>query len=190
MWMANDRWKQFDQSLKDLPAKTIENGKVLILQAAALQIIYDGTLMLVHQPLLESRISTTLWSSFMVTSVQRSLHVAVIAAYRMFQFSVHLFQNQFSISFIYFHFFTARVILCLVHPIQPMSLSAQEAKNGVLRIIQTCRAMQDKDRTAKQTEELLVELFKVITNREMNSALEPSGDADRIASLFSSPITP
>ncbi|KAJ6007330.1 hypothetical protein N7540_011306 [Penicillium herquei] len=187
IWMANDRWKQFDQSLQDLPAKSIKNGKVLILQAAALQITYDGALMLVHQPLLESRMRTTPRSSFMVNSVQRSLHVAVEAASRISRFPVHLFQKQFSISFIYFHLFTAGVILCLVPPIQPLSLSAQEAKTGVLRIIQTCRAMRDKDRTAKQTEELLVELFKVTTTREMNSALEASGDADRIASLFSSP---
>ncbi|KAJ5626482.1 hypothetical protein N7528_003909 [Penicillium herquei] len=185
MWMANDRWKEFDQSLQDLPAKTIENGRVLILQAAALQITYDGALILVHQPLLESRMSTVSWSSFMVTSVQRSLRVAVEAASRISRFPVHLFQKHFSISFIYFHLFTAGVILCLVPPCQPLSLSAQEAKTGILRIIQTCRAMRDQDRTAKQTEELLVELFKVTTTREMNSALEPSGDAERIASLFS-----
>ncbi|KAJ5097309.1 hypothetical protein N7456_008030 [Penicillium angulare] len=186
MWMENDRWELFDQSLRDLPLDSDENGKIIILQAAALQIIYDGALILVHQPILEYRMNASPWSNSMVSSVQKSLRTAVEAATRISKFPVHIFRKQFSISFICFHLFTAGVILCLIPPAQPLSPSAQEAKAGILRIIQTCRAMRDKDRTAKQTEELLIELFKVTGTREMNSALESSGEAEMMPCLFGS----
>ena len=50
-----------------------------------------------------------------------------------------------------------------------------------------CRAMRDKDRTAKQTGVLLVKLFKVTCTREMNCALESSGNTDKVTSVFISP---
>lgn len=178
-WTQNDRWEHFAQSLRDLPPKLQETGNVITLQAASLQITYDSALILVHRPLLELRMTTTGWSNSMVTSVKTSRRVAVEAALRTSRFPVHLFQDHYSISFVNFHLFTAGVILCLVPPVQPFTPSAQEAKAGVLRIIQACRATRDKDRTAQYIEDILAEILKVTTTRETRIALGSPEDAEK-----------
>lgn len=182
-WMQNNRREQFTHELRDLPPKLQESGNTIILQAASLQITYDGALILIYQPLLQSSMDAAPRSDFMVTSIQKSFRVAVEAAHRISRFPVRLFQNHYAISFIYFHLFTAGVILCLVPPVQPFGSSAQEAKAGVVRIIQACRAMCDIDRTAKYTEELLADLLSVTTIRETRSALKASEDVERSDSL-------
>ncbi|OQE42890.1 hypothetical protein PENCOP_c003G00088 [Penicillium coprophilum] len=182
-WMQDNRWENVNQSLRNLSPKLQEASNIMILQAASLQITYDNALILVHRPLLQYSVNTATWSSSMATSVQTSLHVAVEAASRISRFPVHLFQNHYSLSFINFHLFTAGVILCLVPPAKPFSQTAQEAKVGVLRIIRACRAMRDKDRAAKATEEILVELLKVTTTRETRIALGTSEHHERTDSL-------
>ncbi|CAG8395827.1 unnamed protein product [Penicillium salamii] len=182
-WFQGNRWEDFEQSLRDLPPKIKEQGQLIILQAASLQITYDNALILVHQPLLESRTDATPWPDSMAIPLQKSLHSALEAAIRISRFPTHPFRNQFSVSFIFFHLFTAGVMLCLVPPIQPFGSSAQEAKAGVVRIIRMCREMRDKDRTARHTEQVLIELLKVTTMREMNSALGLTGNAENITTV-------
>lgn len=186
-WAQDNRWEKLEQSLLGLSPKLQESGNMIILQAASLQIVYDSALILVHQPLLESSMNAAAWSDSTAISVQRSLRVAVEAASRISRFPVHIFQKHYSISFVTFHLFTAGVILSLVPPAQPFGSSAQEAKAGVLRIIQTCRSMRDKDRAAKHTEEILVELLKVTTTRETNIALRSAEVSEQPRSFFTSP---
>lgn len=176
-WTQGCRLKQLENSLQGLQLDIREEGEVIILQAAILQVIYDSSLILVHQPLLEYKMHSVTPSTSIIDSLNKSFGVAVQAALRISHAPVHLFQWHFAISFISLQLFTAGVILCLVPPNQPFTHAAQEAKSGVLRIIKACQAVQNKDRITQQTVELLADLLKVTVNREMASALKVPGES-------------
>ncbi|CAI7649012.1 unnamed protein product [Penicillium palitans] len=169
-WSSDNRLEQFQQQIKGLPQRTKYQAETIILQAATLQLTYDGALIQAHRPLLEQKITGSC-SRSVVDAIHESLRVATAAALRISRIPVLRFKHHFAESFTSLQQFTAGVILCILPTSQPFTTAAHEAKAGIMRIIHASTAFGPHNRIAKQTAQLLTELLKVTIEREMSGAL-------------------
>ncbi|KAJ5774068.1 hypothetical protein N7457_008964 [Penicillium paradoxum] len=169
-WSSDDRLERFQQQLEGLPQRTKDQAETIILQAASLQLTYDGALIQAHRPLLEQKITSSC-SRSVVHAIHQSLKVATAAALRISRIPVLRFKHHFAESFASLHQFTAGVILCIPPTSQPFTAVAHESKAGIMRIIHASVALGPHNRIATQTAQLLTELLKVTIEREMSSAL-------------------
>ncbi|KAJ5514298.1 hypothetical protein N7463_003850 [Penicillium fimorum] len=169
-WSCDNRLEQFQQQIEGLPQRTKYQAETIILQAATLQLTYDGALIQARRPLLEQKITCSC-SRLVVDAIQESLRVATAAALRISRIPVLRFKHHFAESFASLQQFTAGVILCILPTSQPFTTAAHEAKAGIMRIIHASAAFGPHNRIAKQTAQLLTELLKVTIEREMSGAL-------------------
>ncbi|CAI7573463.1 unnamed protein product [Penicillium glandicola] len=169
-WSCDNRLEQFQQQIEGLPERSKYQAETIILQAATLQLTYDGALIQAHRPLLEQKITGTC-SRLVVNAIHESLRVATAAALRISRIPILRFKHHFAESFASLQQFTAGVILCIVPTSQPFTTAAHEAKAGIMRIIHSSAAFGPHNRIAKQTAQLLTELLKVTIEREMSGAL-------------------
>ncbi|OQD81291.1 hypothetical protein PENANT_c028G05941 [Penicillium antarcticum] len=170
VWSQENRLELFHQQIENLPPRAKVQAEIIILQAACLQLTYDGALIQACRPLLEQKI-TNVCSEYVVNAMCRSLRTATTAALRISRIPVLQFKHHFAESFASLQQFTAGVILCISPTSQPFSAIAHEAKAGVMRIIHASTAFGANNRIAKQTAQLLTDLLKVTIEREMSSAL-------------------
>ncbi|KAH8700416.1 C6 transcription factor [Talaromyces proteolyticus] len=173
-WSGADRWARLEYSLQNQPADIQEHAEIILLQAAMLQLLYDGAVILTHRPLLKRQVNSIPPSGFVIDLLQKSLDAVICAALRISSFPVHKFEKHFVVSIIFHYFFMAGVILCIIPTSQPFTNTAQEAKAGVVRIIRASRAMAHHNRIARQTDKLLTELLKIAVQRETEEALNTS----------------
>ncbi|KAF9248694.1 transcriptional regulator family: Fungal Specific TF [Penicillium roqueforti] len=169
-WSCDNRLEQFQRQIEMLPQRTKYQAETIILQAAILQLTYDGALIQAHRPLLEQKITSSC-SRLVVDAIHESFRVATAAALRISHIPVLRFKHHFAESFASLQQFTAGVILCILPTCQPFTSAAHEAKAGIIRIIHASSAFGPRNRIAKQTVQLLTELLKVTVDREMSSAL-------------------
>lgn len=169
-WSCANRLEQFQKQLEGLPQHAKKQAETIILQAANLQLIYDGALIQARRPLLEQKITGSC-SRAVVDAIHQSLRVATTAALRISRVPVLRFKHHFAESFVSLHQFTAGVILCIPPTSQPFTAAAHEAKAGVMRIIHASTALGSHNRIATHTAQLLTELLKVTVEREMSGAL-------------------
>ncbi|KXG47051.1 Transcription factor [Penicillium griseofulvum] len=169
-WSCGNRLEQFQQQIEGLPQRTKYQAETIILQAATLQLTYDGALIQARRPLLEQKITSSC-SRLVVDAIHESLRVATAAALRISRIPVLRFKHHFAESFASLQQFTAGVILCILPTSQPFTTAAHEAKTGIMRIIHASAALGPHNRIAKQTAQLLTELLKVTVEREMSGAL-------------------
>ncbi|CAG8926095.1 unnamed protein product [Penicillium salamii] len=169
-WACQNRLQLFEEEIEGLPAHAKHQAETIILQAACLQLTYDGALIQARRPLLEQKI-TSACSSSVVDAIHQSLSVATAAALRISRIPVLRFKHHFAESFASLQQFTAGVILCIPPTSQPFTSIAHEAKAGIMRIIHASTAFGSHNRIANQTAQLLTELLKVTVEREMSSAL-------------------
>jgi hypothetical protein len=169
-WSCGNRLEQFQQQIEGLPQRTRYQAETIILQAATLQLTYDGALIQARRPLLEQKITSSC-SRLVVDAIHESLRVASAAALRISRIPVLRFKHHFAESFASLQQFTAGVILCILPTSQPFTTAAHEAKTGIMRIIHASAAFGPHNRIAKQTAQLLTELLKVTVEREMSGAL-------------------
>ncbi|KAJ5692552.1 hypothetical protein N7462_001975 [Penicillium macrosclerotiorum] len=169
-WINDGQRERLDYQLQMLPSPIRQQAETIFLQAATLQLTYDAATIQIHRPLLEMK-HRDLYSQEVVDSIQRSLYVATTSAIRMSRIPVDHFRNHFAESFAVMHQFTAGVILCILPTSQPLTVSAIEAKNGVIRIIRLSSTLSGHNQIARQTNQLLTELLKVTSQREISSAL-------------------
>ncbi|KAJ6020492.1 hypothetical protein N7540_005996 [Penicillium herquei] len=144
--------------------------KQLILQALSLQLTYDNAIVFIYRPILEYR-SYIESQQISPQIVRLSLNVALKAAMRISRVSIHWFENEFAISFLLMNFFTAGIILCIVPTVFPFSDVSHEARTAVLRIVHTSRVLQDSNRIARHTEQLLSTLLRLSLQQELESGL-------------------
>lgn len=170
VWSRDNRLERFQQQIENLPPRAKVPAEIIVLQAACLQLTYDGALIQACRPLLEQKISNAC-SEYVVNAMCRSLRTATTAALRISRIPVLQFKHHFAESFASLQQFTAGVILCISPTSQPFSAIAHEAKAGIMRIIHASTAFGPHNRIAKQTAQLLTELLKVTVEREMSSAL-------------------
>ncbi|CAG8333946.1 unnamed protein product [Penicillium salamii] len=169
-WACENRLQLFEEEIEGLPAHAKHQAETIILQAACLQLTYDGALIQARRPLLEQKI-TSACSRSVVDAIHQSLSVATAAALRISRIPVLRFKHHFAESFASLQQFTAGVILCIPPTSQPFTSIAHEAKAGIMRIIHASTAFGSHNRIANQTAQLLTELLKVTVEREMSSAL-------------------
>jgi hypothetical protein len=171
-WNTENRLDRFNNYLQtqDLPQHTKDQAETIILQAATLQLTYDGALIQAQRPLLEQKLTSSC-SRLVVDAIHQSLRVATAAALRISRIPVLRFKHHFAESFASLHQFTAGVILCITPTSQPFTAGAHEAKAGIMRIIHASTAFGPHNRIAAQTAQLLTELLKVTVEREMSGAL-------------------
>ncbi|KAJ5436288.1 hypothetical protein N7445_007173 [Penicillium cf. griseofulvum] len=169
-WSCDNRLEQFQRQIEGLPQRTKYQAETIILQAATLQLTYDGALIQARRPLLEQKITNSC-SRLVVDAIHESLRVATAAALRISRIPVLRFKHHFAESFASLQQFTAGVILCILPTSQPFTTAAHEAKTGIMRIIHASTAFGPHNRIAKQTAQLLTELLKVTIEREMSGAL-------------------
>jgi hypothetical protein len=177
---SENRLQLFQQQIEAMPQRAKCQAETIILQAACLQLTYDGALIQARRPLLEQKISSAC-SRSVVEAIRQSLRVATAAALRISRIPVLRFKHHFAESFASLQQFTAGVILCITPTNQPFTTAAHEAKAGILRIIHASTAFGPHNRIAKQTAQLLTELLKVTIEREMSGALrgvEPGASID------------
>lgn len=170
-WSSENRLEEFQQQIEGLPERAKHQAETIILQAATLQLTYDGALIQAHRPLLEQKIPSSC-SRTVVDAINQSLEVATPAALRISRIPILRFKHHFADSFASLHQFTAGVILCILPTSQPFTAAAHEAKSGIMRIIHASAALGSHNRIATQTVQLLTELLKVTVEREMSSALK------------------
>lgn len=180
-WGSDNRLQLFQQQIEVMPRRAKQQAETIILQAACLQLTYDGALIQARRPLLEQKISSAC-SNSVVEAIRQSLRVATAAALRISRIPVLRFKHHFAESFVSLQQFTAGVILCIPPTSQPFTTAAHEAKAGIMRIIHASTAFGPHNRIAKQTAQLLTELLKVTVEREMSGALrggiEPGANID------------
>ncbi|RAK95442.1 Zn(II)2Cys6 transcription factor [Aspergillus ibericus CBS 121593] len=169
-WNLDGRWDRMHEQLQTLPLSTKEQVETVYLQAVTLQLTYDGMVIQAHRPLLEQKMNR-LTPRTVIDAVHRSLSLATAAALRVSRIPIHIFRNHFAVAFASMQQFTAGVILCIPPTVQPLTATAHEAKDGVVRIIRASRSLVCYDRIARQTEQLLTELLKVTIQRELTHAL-------------------
>ncbi|CAG8098809.1 unnamed protein product [Penicillium olsonii] len=169
-WGYDDRLQQFEQQIEGLPVRAKRQAETIILQAACLQLTYDGALIQARRPLLEQRI-TSACSRSVADAIHESLKVATAAALRISRIPVLRFKHHFAESFVSLQQFTAGVILCIPPTSQPFTTVAHEAKAGIMKIIHASTAFGSHNRIAKQTAQLLTDLLKVTAEREITGAL-------------------
>lgn len=170
-WILTDRWTQLEYSLQNRPADIQEQAEIIFLQAAMLQFLYDGAVILTHRPLLKCQVKPIRFSRSVIDSMQKSFDAVICAALRISSFPVHKFEKHFVVSIVFHYLFMAGVILCIIPTGQPFTNTAQDAKAGVVRIIHASRSMAQHNRIARQTEKLLTELLQIAVQRETIGAL-------------------
>lgn len=159
---------------------TNQTDRILMLQAITLQATYDSSVIFLRRPLIEHRLNLN-GATGGATSAseyrERSLDIAIEAALRISRLPLGELEHHLVLSFVFMHFFTAGVILCIVPPTEPFSPRSQECKSGVMRIIRTSRAHGNSSKMAKHLDELLTPLLSATIQRELNNALDPQSVA-------------
>lgn len=155
---------------------TNQSDRILMLQAITLQATYDSSVIFLRRPLIEHRLNLN-GATGTATSAseyrEKSLDIAIEAALRISRLPLGELEHHLVLSFVFMHFFTAGVILCIVPPTEPFSARSQECKAGVMRIIRTGRAHGNSSKMAKHLDELLTPLLSATIQRELNNALDP-----------------
>lgn len=155
---------------------TNQSDRILMLQAITLQATYDSSVIFLRRPLIEHRLNLNGATGTVKSASEyreRSLDIAIEAALRISRLPLGELEHHLVLSFVFMHFFTAGVILCIVPPTEPFSARSQECKSGVMRIIRTSRAHGNSSKMAKHLDELLTPLLSATIQRELNNALDP-----------------
>ncbi|OJJ06179.1 hypothetical protein ASPVEDRAFT_55882 [Aspergillus versicolor CBS 583.65] len=145
----------------------------LFLQSQILQMTYDSAVLFINRPLLEYQARPEFQTVVAehLPAIRLSMDLSLKAALRVSRVSPVHHENELSLAFVLMNFFTAGVILCLTPTSRPFSRAANEAKDGILRIVRASRKLQSKNKIAKHTEQLLTRLLKLSLRQELENAL-------------------
>lgn len=145
----------------------------LFLQSQILQMTYDSAVLFINRPLLEYQARPEFRTVIAehLPAIRLSMDLSLKAALRVSRVSPAHHESELSLAFVLMNFFTAGVILCLAPTVRPFSKAANEAKEGILRIIRASRRLQSKNKIAKHTEQLLTRLLKLSLRQELENAL-------------------
>lgn len=168
-----------------------ESTRKLVLQAIVLQITYESTVIFVRRPLIEHKVlpeARGVSANEAYKYRQKSLDIAVDAALRISRLPLAELDNSLALSFLFMHFFTAGVILCIIPPTEPFTARSQESKAGVMRIIRASRVLGRHSKIGKHLDELLTALLSATIQRELSTALDTQTTAsnDQIPAQSSS----
>jgi len=134
---------------------------------------YDSAVLFINRPLLEyqARPEFRAVVAEHLPAIRLSMDLSLKAALRVSRVSPGYHESELSLAFVLMNFFTAGVILCLAPTSWPFSKAANEAKDGILRIIRASRNLRSRNKIAKHTEQLLTRLLKLSLRQELENAL-------------------
>lgn len=150
----------------------------LFLQSQILQMTYDSAVLFINRPLLEyqARPEFRAVVAEHLPAIRLSMDLSLKAALRVSRVSPAHHESELSLAFVLMNFFTAGVILCLAPTSWPFSKAANEAKDGILRIIRASRNLRSRNKIAKHTEQLLTRLLKLSLRQELENALNSNNN--------------
>lgn len=155
-------------------------ARILTLQSITLQVILDSNILMLHRPVLELGLSLVSDTSppFSAEAMLQSLQTTLDAALRISAVPLGMFEKEVPLAYILMASLTAAVILCLAPVASPMSVQAHQAKEGLLRIIHSCKALAGSSALAEHMSELLPQLMTKVVRHETHAALAvtPSWD--------------
>jgi hypothetical protein len=150
-----------------------DNARMLTLQSLAMQVMFDSLIILLHRPVIELSLQPNASSNLRLTpeDVSWSVQAAVDAALRSSRISMHTMECESSLAYILMNSLTISVILCIPPIQEPMTVRAQQAKEGLYRISSECKQMSAKVPLAEQIHTLLSSLIATVVQRESASVL-------------------
>lgn len=153
------------------------------MQAMALQVAYDNILILLHRPLLPHTLSSPTNGAVDAAPESTSQDRCWESAMRTsnlgkYQNYIELARQTHAAAFLGINLFTAGMVLSIVALSKPLSEQAQSAKHAIGRVLSLSRALQNRALLASQTSKVLIDLVRLILDKEMKAIM---GQADRQA---------
>ena len=151
-----------------------DEARTLTLQSMTLQIIFDSIVITLHRPVLEIGFGRMkhVRCGLKKEDISVSMQAAVEAAFRISRVSLSTYEKELSSAYILMACLTAAVILCLPPVLEPMTMRAHQAKEGLLRIIYACKNLRGKVLLAEHMHQLLLSLLKKVVEREAAEAVD------------------
>ncbi|CAH0056882.1 unnamed protein product, partial [Clonostachys solani] len=169
---------QFSYS-KDSPLSTLN------LQALALQVSYDNMQLLLHRPVVISRhlgkptgtAHGPTDEDFILTSRRQCWSSALRMSYLVKHKAALEFANNTPMgAHIGMHGFAAGVMLAVFALLSPVSNQAQEAKQGLSRLLDILTSSQSWNPVLTQSAAILKDLLRLIMEKELKLLVEPNHD--------------
>ncbi|KAF7179303.1 hypothetical protein CNMCM7691_008236 [Aspergillus felis] len=176
---------EFDQ---DIGASGVRfDNHIYHLQALALKLAYENTIILTHRPLLSYKLVTkadekldditrlgTIQESPFLRSM-RACHDAGMSLSELVNSPVlDLVSETYAAAFVSIHTFTAGVALGILSSIEPLTPQAQEAKVGLHRLMSLQAKLKPRSPLATQGLDILQRLTKLALDKELSMMLDVS----------------
>ncbi|CAG9977433.1 unnamed protein product [Clonostachys byssicola] len=162
---------------RDSPLSTLN------LQALALQVSYDNTQLLLHRPLVIGRhlgkptgtAADPTDEGFILTSRRQCWSSAMRISHLVkYKAALEFANNTPMGAHIGIHIFTAGVMLAVFALLSPMSNQAQEAKQGLSRLLEILTSNQSWNPVLSQSAAILKDLLRLIMEKELKLLVEPN----------------
>jgi hypothetical protein len=177
--------EEFD---RDIGASGVRfDSHIYHLQALAIKLAYENTMILVHRPLLSYKLVTkadeklhdmppldTIHQNPFLRSMQ-ACHDAGMSLSELASSPVlELVSETYAAAFVSVHTFTAGVALGILSSIEPLSPQAQEAKVGLHRLMSIQAKLKARSLLATQGLDILQRLTKLVLDKELSVMLDVS----------------
>ncbi|GIJ91218.1 hypothetical protein Asppvi_010183 [Aspergillus pseudoviridinutans] len=183
--MSYSSQEEFD---RDIGASGIRfDNHIYLLQALALKLAYENTMILTHRPLLSyklvakadeklddmSRLDTIQENPFLRS--MRACHDAGMSLSELLNSPIlDLVSETYAAAFVSIHTFTAGVALGILSSIEPLTPQAQEAKVGLHRLMSIQAKLKARSPLATQGLDILQRLAKLVLDKELSMMLDVS----------------
>ncbi|KAH1958585.1 hypothetical protein KXW32_008088 [Aspergillus fumigatus] len=176
--------EEFD---RDIGASGVRfDNHIYHLQALALELAYENTMILVHRPLLSFKLvtkSTDKRDDMSYFDIQenpflksmKACHDAGMSLSELANSPIlELVSETYAAAFVSIHTFTAGVALGILGSIEPLTPQAQEAKVGLHRLMSIQAKLQTRSVLATQGLDILQRLTKLVLDKELSMMLDVS----------------
>lgn len=175
--------EEFD---RDIGASGVQfDNHIYHLQALALKLAYENTMILLHRPLLSYKLVTkaddkldnisgidTIQENPFLRSMQ-ACHDAGMSLSELINSPIlELVSETYAAAFVSIHTFTAGVALGILGSIEPLTPQAQEAKVGLHRLMAIQAKLKARSLLATQGLDILQRLTKLVLDKELSTMLD------------------
>lgn len=176
--------EEFDRDIGALGVRF--DNHIYHLQALALELAYENTMILVHRPLLSFKLvtkSTDKRDDMSYFDIQenpflksmKACHDAGMSLSELANSPIlELVSETYAAAFVSIHTFTAGVALGILGSIEPLTPQAQEAKVGLHRLMSIQAKLQTRSVLATQGLDILQRLTKLVLDKELSMMLDVS----------------